>query len=273
MVERGITFPNLLVTFITRRAKNTTNADTALQSARWFGYREKFLQYIRIFCKNSIDEDFKKILIAEEALWFELKEWEKSDDCLKEWKIRAIKLDKDIRPTRKGAAKIEQTSLVAWCAQNAIIKNNESEEKLYFELLNKAIPQKYGLNIIHKEITFNSIKEFELDFENISTKILDKCKIKYEDWEELKDKNSYPLKVIFMRPNDINNFKRKQYENGYVSIFAGKSGNYKGDRYLTKYPNNEKHILLEIHMFDIMKNNTILEKNAIFYALYIPEEE
>ncbi len=209
LVERGITFSNLLVTFITRRAKSTTNADTTLQRARWFGYREKFLQYIRIFCKDSIDENFKKILIAEEALWFELKEWEKNDNCLKEWRVRAIKLEKDIRPTRKGVAKFELTCLVSWCFQNRFIKNNEYEEMLYFELLEKAIPKNYGLNIIHKEIIYNSIKEFEIDFENILTNILDKCKINYEHWDELKSKNDYPLKVIFMRPNDEKKIKKK----------------------------------------------------------------
>ncbi len=63
--------------------------------------------------------------------------------------------------------------------------------------------------------------------------------------------------------------KRKQYKNGYINIFAGRSEPYQGDRYLSEHPDNKDYILLEIHMFDIIDDNNI-EKNAIFYGLYIP---
>ena len=48
MLGRGITIKGLAVTFITREAKNDTNADTLEQRARWFGYKRSYLDVCRI---------------------------------------------------------------------------------------------------------------------------------------------------------------------------------------------------------------------------------
>ena len=39
LLQRGVTFPNLVTTYFTRRPKTGGNVDTTLQRARWLGYR------------------------------------------------------------------------------------------------------------------------------------------------------------------------------------------------------------------------------------------
>ena len=69
MVERGITLKGLAVTYITRRAKGKSNVDNTEQRARWFGYKEDYLDVCRVFTTADIKRDFESILEHDEDLW------------------------------------------------------------------------------------------------------------------------------------------------------------------------------------------------------------
>ena len=61
MLGRGVTIPDLAVSYVTRRAR-TTNADTVEQRARWFGYKSKYLDVCRLFMTNQLKNDYSHLL-------------------------------------------------------------------------------------------------------------------------------------------------------------------------------------------------------------------
>ncbi|MCP4649612.1 MAG: hypothetical protein GY853_05975 [PVC group bacterium] len=64
---RGVTIKNLIVSYYGRNPKRP-NADTVLQHARMYGYREKDVSVIRLFLPERLAEHFKLIHKMEEAL-------------------------------------------------------------------------------------------------------------------------------------------------------------------------------------------------------------
>jgi len=58
LLQRGVTFENLITTYFTRWAKMGGNMDTNLQRARWFGYRSKYIDLCKIFTTKEISVEF-----------------------------------------------------------------------------------------------------------------------------------------------------------------------------------------------------------------------
>ena len=68
ILSRGLTIPGLAVTYITRRAKDTST-DTMEQRARFFGYKQSYLDVCRVFLTHQIDDDYTRILNLEDDFW------------------------------------------------------------------------------------------------------------------------------------------------------------------------------------------------------------
>lgn len=81
---RGLTFIDLTTVFVLRRSKVQSNADTVLQLARWFGYREKYSEMMKIFLSNDLIDDFNMINYATKEIIPLLKQFEQNDTSLKE---------------------------------------------------------------------------------------------------------------------------------------------------------------------------------------------
>ena len=67
ILGRGLTIDDLLVTYYIREAK-TSQMDTVWQHARMYGYRQSYLDHIRIYLPRRLGARFKLIHEAEEAL-------------------------------------------------------------------------------------------------------------------------------------------------------------------------------------------------------------
>lgn len=57
LLQRGLTFKNLITTYFTRWATGGGNMDTNLQRARWFGYRQKYIHLCKIFTTPTIAQE------------------------------------------------------------------------------------------------------------------------------------------------------------------------------------------------------------------------
>jgi len=118
MVERGITLKGLAVTYITRRAAGKSNLDNTEQRARWFGYKEGFIDVCRVYTTREIKRDFSAILEHEEDLWDSI---ERAQAVGTEFKNipRIFKLSSNIlRLTRPNVGKTERLSFSEWKRQN-----------------------------------------------------------------------------------------------------------------------------------------------------------
>src|SRR5690606_34531528 len=68
LLQRGLTFKNLVTTYFTRWPKKG-NMDTVTQRARWLGYRAKFFDLCLIFTTFDIMMEYSRLSEIENDLW------------------------------------------------------------------------------------------------------------------------------------------------------------------------------------------------------------
>ena len=127
LLQRGLTFSNLIVSYFTRFAKSGGNMDTTLQRARWFGYRSKYLDLCKIFTTDEISKEFAVLAEVEDDLWEQFEDVEKGLLEIKDIIIQAENTKQ--KPTAKNKAKFKKISFKnRWIKQKFIV-TNESERK------------------------------------------------------------------------------------------------------------------------------------------------
>lgn len=67
-LSRGLTIENLIITYFIQDPKKAV-APTTLQRARWFGYRNKYFKFTRLFITRNILTIFKELMDVENILW------------------------------------------------------------------------------------------------------------------------------------------------------------------------------------------------------------
>lgn len=104
MLDRGVTIPGLAVTFITRWSKDN-NADTVEQRARWFGYKQSYLDVCRVWAPKEVLEGFSSLLGHEDEFWHDLRMLAEEKRNVKDWRPRLLVLNNaSLRPTRRSVA-------------------------------------------------------------------------------------------------------------------------------------------------------------------------
>lgn len=68
MLDRGITIEGLAVSYMIRMAKKG-QADTLLQRARWFGYKQSYIDLCRVYMPKELKQQFSNIIEIEESVW------------------------------------------------------------------------------------------------------------------------------------------------------------------------------------------------------------
>lgn len=122
MLGRGLTFKGLTVTYIIRTSKGTSNVDTQEQRARWFGYRESYMDLCRIFAANKIINEFRLIRNHDEDLWATLEEAHVQGTHFKDI-ARIFTLGEGLRMTRTSVAKTESFSFRFWNRQRMFMRH------------------------------------------------------------------------------------------------------------------------------------------------------
>lgn len=100
LLQRGVTFPNLVTTYFTRWANDGGNMDTNLQRARWFGYREKYIDLCKIFTTEDIAREFTNLSETEADLWEQFYSIQSGEMNINEILIQAENTKQ--RPTRRN---------------------------------------------------------------------------------------------------------------------------------------------------------------------------
>lgn len=123
LLQRGLTFPNLIVSYFTRFAKSGGNMDTTLQRARWFGYRSKYLDLCKIFTTDEISKEFTVLAEVEDDLWEQFEDVERGLLEIKDIIIQAENTKQ--KPTAKNKAKFKKISFRnRWVKQKFIVTND-----------------------------------------------------------------------------------------------------------------------------------------------------
>ena len=123
LLQRGLTFSNLIVSYFTRFAKSGGNMDTTLQRARWFGYRSKYLDLCKIFTTDEISKEFAVLAEVEDDLWEQFEDVEKGLLEIKDIIIQAENTKQ--KPTAQNKAKFKKISFRnRWVKQKFIVTND-----------------------------------------------------------------------------------------------------------------------------------------------------
>ncbi len=289
-LERGITLDNLIVTFFTNRAKSKTSIDTLLQRARWFGYRTKVLEYIKIFTTKQIAEDFKNIAIHNRQLWDLLKNADEkslSFDLIdtaipmlvEERSGNKLKLTNKAPYKRLGLSQRTVMNDVNFLSKNIHLFDNlvnnvlSSNDKLnvhnLYNFKNKWLNNVYELfNYISKE---EFIRLLGID-DRMTKLLIDKI-----------IENKYRINVSVLDIDDgkksrirscrASNIEKNVY---YIDqVFQGKNENYIGDGYWNNINEYKDVVFLQIHKVkpEYEKQNILKDDEWIYVpALILPND-
>jgi Z1 domain len=100
VLNRGYTVEGLTVTYMPR-SLGTHQADTIQQRARWFGYKEEYLGFCRVFLPDDAIRAYLNYVDHEQQLRRQIEAHLADGKSLKSWK-RAFFLDPTLKPTRNS---------------------------------------------------------------------------------------------------------------------------------------------------------------------------
>ncbi len=280
MLGRGLTIKGLAVTYITRRAKKETNADTLEQRARWFGYKEKYLDTCRIYLTEELKSNYAELLRHEDDFWEALSRNMRQGIPIRDWP-RMFVLDPEmgINPTRQSVASYRLFRVTGWKTQRrpvedpTIAENNLKYIREFF-VKHRAQPKVYGKSEGGTEHTV--IENCPTDA--VISELFKNVKTDGSDWD-----NSYfkeyltrlylagllpSLNVLLMRNGRTEG--RKKEEGGEINPFVGSSkDNYPGDQYIhDNLPQFQVHI---IGLRD--REGDPISVTTSSFALYLPKND
>lgn len=135
-LDRGFTVEGLTVTYMTRPLA-TGNADSLQQRARFYGYKQKYLGYCRVFVRDDVRVAFEQYVEHETEIHRCLDAHRGLP--LKAW-VRQFTLHPSMQPTRKGVIGIDLADYESfgWSHPSAAhIANVERNKTLFSEFIAK----------------------------------------------------------------------------------------------------------------------------------------
>jgi hypothetical protein len=266
LLDRGVTFGNLICSYIIRDAK-VNNADTLLQRARWFGYREKLLKYIKIILTKDLKDSYERIANMEIMLDNRLEEYLNHKIDINEFLDNLTFItNQNMRPTRGNVAKTT-THVVSmpnkWYRQSNYAATLSDEREWYSKIKSKAINELIGDRSF--PVYTCDAESFERDLGDINIDIILK-KIKYDKtaWDILKAENGN-INIIFM--DNKNGELAIRHDNEFQLFSRSKTVEfaddiYVGDSSMYKYSINKNSSVFMIYDMEVAN------QKMLGYALY-----
>jgi len=287
LLQRGVTFSNLVTTYFTRWAKDSGNMDTNLQRARWFGYRKSYIDICKIFTSAVISREFTNLSEMEADLWEQFYSIESGEMQIDDILIRADNTRQ--RPTRRNVATYSAVSFKnKWVKQrigvfdkNQIATNNALVENLLSEcVLNDTSAGRRDDNpsakytYISRESLSELIEHMEVVFD-------------LEPFEKrpLQDliESSGDIPIILMRDKDGEGRQRSFYQDN--RIFALQQGADNKDKEKAVFLGDSQVIVdkncinIQIHKVTPKRKNAngevqiLTDYTQYMFAIYVPKEK
>ena len=285
LLQRGVTFPNLVTTYFSRWAKDSGNMDTNLQRARWFGYREKWIDLCKIFTSETIAREFTNLSEIETDLWEQFYSIQSGEMQIDEILIHADNTKQ--KPTRKNVSSYSTVVFRSkWINQRVgIFDKNQitANNALINNLLNNCEFQNTSAGRIDNGISaqYAIINRTEL------SSLIDHMQIIFDlepfERRPLIDliESSGNIPIILMNDIDGSGRKRSFYPNNKIYALQQGADNkdknkavFLGDSHVIIDPNQ---INIQIHKIipkkkDSSGNIAILTDYTQFmFAIYVPK--
>lgn len=289
LLDRGITIPNLAVSYIIRDSKKG-QVDTLLQRARWFGYKKEYLMTCKVYMPKSLAEKYNEILETEESLWDFLEECSEMDYDLKNCEFSLDINSTILNPTSSSKASYEfgYSNITSVKQQkNFTINNNQNNSNILlvrnfnwdnsYELKYNKVQTHRCLNLTLDEVN-KFIDSYYFSEYNVQKDSLDRNILKKNISENI-EKYGGTVSLIDMRYDSYE--ERSVFNNNCVrNLMQGRSEGkdktdsdyYPGDRYL---PEMKNKISIQIHHVKIKTKDSQYYQygdEVIMLALCMPKD-
>lgn len=286
LLQRGLTFSNLIVSYFTRFAKSGGNMDTTLQRARWFGYRSKYLDLCKIFTTDEIAKEFTVLAEVEDDLWEQFEDVEKGLLDIENIIIQAENTKQ--KPTAKNKAKFKKISFRnRWVKQKFIVTNNDeiSANNKYIEKLIGSVTH-WTLTNVSSNIGAKTVQYAIFTAEQLKDLIqsietaFDREPFNKATIKELVGSSDIP--VILMWTDDDNKTRYRSIYNDAAQdrIKALHQGANTTDIEKLTYYGDQKVIVdpdkinIQIHYISPgLSKNERLGKDQYMFAIYMPKDK
>lgn len=284
LLQRGVTFENLITTYFTRWAKNGSNMDTNLQRARWFGYRSKYIDLCKIFTTKEISKEFNGLSETEIDLWEQFYQIEQQEKEIKDVVITSPEYSSQ-KPCRRNVVNYKKLKFNRrWLKQkycvadtNEIIYNTNLIENLQskYKQLETCIGNRRGEKTANyilanpKDIIY-VLQSVRGIFENNPFGGIDIC--------NALEKCNYEIPVIFFAKEDNRSRIRSLYPNDLqIKVLQQGADNIDPDKVI--YEGDASVIIdknklnIQIHKIEPCdKQNNKKLKEQYMFAIYSPSE-
>ncbi len=287
LLQRGVTFPGLVTTYFSRWAKDSGNMDTNLQRARWFGYREKWIDICKIFTSDIIAREFTNLSEIETDLWEQFYSIQSGEMQIDEILIRADNTKQ--RPTRRNVAAYSAVSFRnKWIKQRVGIfdKNQVTENnRLVDDLLSS-----YELHETSAGRTDDSVTaKYAIINRNDLSALINHMQAIFDlepfERRPLMDliESSGEIPVIMMSDVDGTGRKRSFYPNN--KIYALQQGADNKDKSKAVFL-GDSHVIIDKNQVNIQIHKIVPKKKdssgdnylitnctQYMFAIYVPKEK
>jgi len=267
MLDRGVTVPNLIVSFMLRDSK-MPQADTLIQRARWLGYREN-LDFTKVYLTQSLHESYLKLVEHEDDLSRNIKFY--SDENLDMKKIEDLKLtlDPSLIITNKGKATAEKVDYVhPWSVQKFFTRNSQKNSenislvnKLFQEIKHLKYKEEFNNSFysVEREVLISFIDKFNFSEKDGSLILI--LKLIKQRLEEL---NIDTVDIVEMRSGNYEYRSIDEEGTGIKNLMQGRGSlenkeSYPGDRNII-----HDKVMLQIHNVKLKQEFKI--ENTLIYG-------
>lgn len=286
LLQRGLTFPNLLVSYFTRFAKSGGNMDTTLQRARWFGYRSKYLDLCKIFTTDEIAKEFTVLAEVEDDLWEQFDDVENGVLEIKDIIIQAENTKQS--PTAKNKAKFKKISFKnRWIKQRFIVTdddiiaaNNNKIQQLISSIPNwKTTRAGSTINAVTAQYAIFSSQQLIELIESINT-AFDREPFNKRPLVDLVGSSDIPVILMWTDNDDKTRYRSIYNDAAQDRIKALHQGANTTDMQRLTYLGDKKVIIdpekvnVQIHYISPgLSKSDRLGKGQYMFAIYIPKDK
>lgn len=283
LLQRGVTFSKLVTTYFSRWPKGSGNMDTTLQRARWFGYREEYIDICKIFTSSEIAREFTNLSEIETDLWEQFNSIQSGEMQIDDILVRAD--NTKLRPTRKNVANYNAVSFKnKWIKQRIGVfdkKQIQQNNNLVETLLNGLTLQDTSAGRVDGK---TSAKYAIFSREDLS-KLIDHMQVVFDmepfERKPLKDliESSGDIPVILM--NDFGGVGRERSFYPNNKIFALQQGADNKDKAKATFL-GDSHVVVDKEKINIQIHKIVPKKKDVsesdskeftqyMFAIYVPK--
>lgn len=272
-MDRGFTVEGLTVTYMPRSV-GVGNADTIQQRARFFGYKQSYLGYCRVYLDEDARDAYIDYVEHEEDMRRRLAEHQASGRSLNEW-YREVFLSSDLNLARTNIFSNEFERTITGGEWNAIkiphfsqqiITSNQDAASTF--IANSQFDRTGRIPVLRTQLATVYDELLNLLRFTSPADVGDYTSLLYALSRHLEEVPDETCTVFLM--SDFQNPRERtlnQENNQINQLFQGRSSNYGGDREILG-----DGITFQIHILNLLQDDRIVFSNIPAIATHIPLE-